>query len=274
MGDDEYLAAWQSLLLPVAQEFQPQLILVSAGFDAAVGDVGGCCVTPAGFAQMTRMLQTVCSKIVLALEGGYKLGPISECVCACARMLLGDELPMRGEVRPKKEARISIERTLRAHRPFWASLRDVDIMSVTTIPLQINMLPSCSPATLTTTQEPTSEQFEPLDQQLKGVARRKKKQKEKAITGVSIATRNAANGNWKNDVKKLSRRESEILAALDKIDTIKHSFQKCPKLSAKDRTLFESEDELKFQLEEVKLELQELSSLSKDDVLRMYGGCR
>merc|ERR1712151_94042 len=98
----------------------------------------------------------------------------------------------------------------------------------------------------------------------------KKKPKEKAITGVSIATRNAAHGNWKNDLKKLSRKESEIHAKLEKIETIKRSFQKCPKMPAKDRTFLESEDELKWQLEEVSLELQELRSLSKDDVLRMY----
>lgn len=46
MGDDEYLAACQRVLLPIALNFNPQLILVSAGFDAACGDVGMCSVTP------------------------------------------------------------------------------------------------------------------------------------------------------------------------------------------------------------------------------------
>lgn len=42
MGDDEYLAVWEMLLLPIAREFQPNLVLVSAGFDAARGDMGKC----------------------------------------------------------------------------------------------------------------------------------------------------------------------------------------------------------------------------------------
>lgn len=42
MGDTEYMSAMQSIILPVAYEFCPELVLVSAGFDAAVGDpLGG-----------------------------------------------------------------------------------------------------------------------------------------------------------------------------------------------------------------------------------------
>jgi acetoin utilization deacetylase AcuC-like enzyme len=42
MGDAEYLAVWEKLLMPMATEFQPELVLVSAGFDAAIGDMGKC----------------------------------------------------------------------------------------------------------------------------------------------------------------------------------------------------------------------------------------
>jgi acetoin utilization deacetylase AcuC-like enzyme len=42
MGDAEYLAMWEKLLMPMAREFQPELVLVSAGFDAAIGDMGKC----------------------------------------------------------------------------------------------------------------------------------------------------------------------------------------------------------------------------------------
>jgi acetoin utilization deacetylase AcuC-like enzyme len=42
MGDAEYLAVWEKLLMPMAREFQPELVLVSAGLDAAVGDMGKC----------------------------------------------------------------------------------------------------------------------------------------------------------------------------------------------------------------------------------------
>ena len=50
MGDTEYLAAFRTLILPIAREFSPDVILVSSGFDAADGHanpLGGYKVTPA-----------------------------------------------------------------------------------------------------------------------------------------------------------------------------------------------------------------------------------
>lgn len=42
MGDAEYMSVMQNIILPVAYEFCPELVLVSAGFDAAIGDpLGG-----------------------------------------------------------------------------------------------------------------------------------------------------------------------------------------------------------------------------------------
>lgn len=48
MGDVEYLAVFEHLFLPIAREFKPDLVLVSAGFDAANGDVGGMKVSTGG----------------------------------------------------------------------------------------------------------------------------------------------------------------------------------------------------------------------------------
>ena len=48
-GDADYLLAWEQLLLPLAKQYQPELTLISAGFDAARGDpLGGCDITPQG----------------------------------------------------------------------------------------------------------------------------------------------------------------------------------------------------------------------------------
>ena len=41
MGDADYVTAFEHLLVPIAKEFAPNLILVSAGFDAAAGDTVG-----------------------------------------------------------------------------------------------------------------------------------------------------------------------------------------------------------------------------------------
>jgi histone deacetylase 6 len=80
VGDADYIYAFQKLVMPIAYEFNPQLVigisflnvpnLVSAGFDAAAGDpIGGCEVTPAGYAHMTHMLMPLAEgKLVLVLE--------------------------------------------------------------------------------------------------------------------------------------------------------------------------------------------------------------
>lgn len=92
MGDAEYLAAFDSLLMPIARAFDPQLVLVSAGFDAASGDrVGGMALTTDAFAAMTARLKTLAGgRLVLALEGGYRPALAAKGVTACARVLLGD----------------------------------------------------------------------------------------------------------------------------------------------------------------------------------------
>lgn len=60
--------------MPIAREFAPELVLVSAGFDAAVGDpLGEYLLTPAVYAHMTRLLCSLANgKVVFALEGGSR----------------------------------------------------------------------------------------------------------------------------------------------------------------------------------------------------------
>ncbi|KAJ3399410.1 Histone deacetylase hda1, partial [Chytriomyces hyalinus] len=68
-GDSDYIHVFNELLLPVAKEFNPDLVLVSAGFDAALGDVGERGLSPAGYAHMTRLLMDLAGgKVVLSLE--------------------------------------------------------------------------------------------------------------------------------------------------------------------------------------------------------------
>lgn len=115
MGNSEYLVAFQSIVLPIAYEFNPQLVLVSAGFDAAKGDpLGGYRLSPAIYGHMTQVMLKSCfqtskltskiqgllglaeGRVVVCLEGGYCLPAISECMLQCARAILGDPLPRMG----------------------------------------------------------------------------------------------------------------------------------------------------------------------------------
>ena len=93
-GDREYLDAFDEKLLPAAIEFDPDFILVSAGFDAHEDDLlGRMKVTANGFAAMTRRVvdladRTAGGRLVSVLEGGYGLDGLAECVAAHLRALM------------------------------------------------------------------------------------------------------------------------------------------------------------------------------------------
>jgi acetoin utilization deacetylase AcuC-like enzyme len=94
LGDDQYKQAIRDKLLSAAREFRPDLLLVSAGFDAYKHDVlGRMKVTPRGFGELTRMLKAVArehcqDRLVAVLEGGYNLEGLAECVEAHVRALV------------------------------------------------------------------------------------------------------------------------------------------------------------------------------------------
>ena len=87
LGDDEYYAAFDCVVFPILKEFAPDLILVSAGFDAAAGDMGETLVTPQCFRDLTADLLNVQSRVVMALEGGYVRSVLADCVAACVQAL-------------------------------------------------------------------------------------------------------------------------------------------------------------------------------------------
>ena len=88
-GDREFLEAWHVVLLPILSEFKPQLILVSAGFDACIGDpLGDYTVTPPCYGLMTHLLMQQCSKIVISLEGGYNTKTMPQAVAEVSKVLL------------------------------------------------------------------------------------------------------------------------------------------------------------------------------------------
>ena len=91
IGDGDYLFAFSQIVLPLIESFGPELVLVSAGFDAAAGDpLGGAGVTPLAYATMTQaLMDAVPGRVILALEGGYSLKAISDSAAACAAVLSG-----------------------------------------------------------------------------------------------------------------------------------------------------------------------------------------
>uniref|UniRef100_A0A8C8VQP4 Histone deacetylase n=1 Tax=Pelusios castaneus TaxID=367368 RepID=A0A8C8VQP4_9SAUR len=96
VGDVEYLAAFRTVVMPIANEFSPDVVLVSAGFDAVEGHLsplGGYSVTAKCFGHLTKQLMKLAGgRVVLALEGGHDLTAICDASEACVSALLGVEL--------------------------------------------------------------------------------------------------------------------------------------------------------------------------------------
>jgi acetoin utilization deacetylase AcuC-like enzyme len=95
-GDAEYVDAFRRIVEPIASQYRPQFVLVSAGFDPHVYDpLGGMGVTEAGFGSMARSLirvaeESAAGRCVAVLEGGYDLTAIRDCSVRVLAELCGD----------------------------------------------------------------------------------------------------------------------------------------------------------------------------------------
>ncbi len=115
-GDDEYMRVLDSVLIPVAQRFMPQLIMISAGYDAHWTDpISTMQVSVNGFARMISRLRYLAQQfcnghVVLTLEGGYNPQVLAFAVKATLEVLLGNkgvEDPLGPSPMKKEEKDIS-----------------------------------------------------------------------------------------------------------------------------------------------------------------------
>ena len=97
MGNVEYSAAFAELILPIILDFDPDLILVSCGFDAVDGDyIGDCKLSPSFYGCMTSSLISCLgdkTPLVIALEGGYNVEVNAHCMESIAAVLI-DDIPV------------------------------------------------------------------------------------------------------------------------------------------------------------------------------------
>jgi acetoin utilization deacetylase AcuC-like enzyme len=102
LGDGDYGAIFDEFILPALDDFRPELILVSAGFDAHARDpLGGMRVSTEGFAALCGRLANLADRhaagrLVLVLEGGYHVRALAESVRACTEVLTGRTPPRVG----------------------------------------------------------------------------------------------------------------------------------------------------------------------------------
>ena len=97
-GDRQYVQAFLDVVEPIARQFAPEFILVSAGFDAHRRDpLAGMEVTENGFAAIARVLlrtaREVCQdRLVAVLEGGYDLEGLTRSIAAVLSEMRGEQL--------------------------------------------------------------------------------------------------------------------------------------------------------------------------------------
>uniref|UniRef100_A0A674DG17 Histone deacetylase n=1 Tax=Salmo trutta TaxID=8032 RepID=A0A674DG17_SALTR len=130
MSDAEYITAFRTVVMPIAQEFSPDVVLVSSGFDAAEGHpapLGGYKVTAKCFGFLTRQLMGLAGgRVIMALEGGHDLTAICDASEACVSALLGIEEPLSEEVllqKPNANSVCSLLRVIQIHGQYWQSLK-------------------------------------------------------------------------------------------------------------------------------------------------------
>lgn len=100
--DEDYLTVFNNQILPAFKEYNPQFILISAGFDAHRDDpLAGISLSTRAFDEimlgMKQLAQQCCKgKLVSTLEGGYNYEALADCVSSHVGILHSDEDPARG----------------------------------------------------------------------------------------------------------------------------------------------------------------------------------
>lgn len=129
-GDAAYYYVFNRLLAPVARQYQPELILLAAGFDAHFYDpLGSQEVTTNGYLRLTTMLKgladEVCGgRIGAVLEGGYDLGTIGYSVAAMISALGELNIQVSEPVEPpvdvlRPQTQVRIDNAIEIQRQYW-----------------------------------------------------------------------------------------------------------------------------------------------------------
>ena len=122
-GDGAILTAFNDLLFPVAKAFEPQLILISAGYDGQRGDpLGDLRYSVAAFQWMAARLRSLAQECgaagpVAFLEGGYSPTMLAASIVVTIRGLAGEEPVFEPQVSDAE--RREVQHAIEAMRPYW-----------------------------------------------------------------------------------------------------------------------------------------------------------
>ncbi|XP_052455752.1 histone deacetylase 7 isoform X1 [Carassius gibelio] len=155
MGDAEYLAAFRTVVMPIAHEFSPDVVLVSAGFNATEGhkeDQGGYRVSAECFGFLTRNLMELAEgRVMMVLEGGCNPITLCNALQACLSALVGNEpepLDVKELMRkPCDNAVESLKTVLHVQSRYWYSVRSmVDTVSLSYVNAEMRYSPASEAA--------------------------------------------------------------------------------------------------------------------------------
>jgi acetoin utilization deacetylase AcuC-like enzyme len=93
-GEEAFCGLVEHVVLPAARAFDPDLVLVSAGYDAHRSDpIGGCALETSSFAELTRQAMSLGKPVGCVLEGGYDLDALAASVAATMEVLASGGAP-------------------------------------------------------------------------------------------------------------------------------------------------------------------------------------
>jgi acetoin utilization deacetylase AcuC-like enzyme len=122
--DADYSLVYRAAIVPILAQFAPQLVLVSAGYDAHERDpLASMRVTTAGYANIVRLLTNAAGETPMAFvtEGGYDLGALAECLEASFAAIDGAGLKPSAESAAVRAER-AMEAVRAAQAPFWRGI--------------------------------------------------------------------------------------------------------------------------------------------------------
>jgi len=126
LGDEDYLRIFTEILRPVVEQYVPEFILVSAGFDAyQVDPLGGMLVTSQGFARLTRFVMQLAKKhcqgnIAFLLEGGYNTAEMGLIIQSVIEEILDIKVSDTGFDFKRTTCKHTVAETAKTYSKYWS----------------------------------------------------------------------------------------------------------------------------------------------------------
>ena len=119
-GEGTVMTLLEEVFIPIAEQFKPDIIIVSAGFDSHYTDMlGGLRLRSDTFYKMIKELKKVQPRLMCTLEGGYNLNLLGKLVVSELEAMAGKELSYTEDEKETRDAREVVNAIKRKMRDYW-----------------------------------------------------------------------------------------------------------------------------------------------------------